>query len=239
MNIYYIYFYLRENYTPYYVGKGCGDRAWKKGKREIRPPKDKNKIIIIKENISLMESFRLERYYINWFGRKDNETGILRNKTAGGEGIDSETAKMFANKMVQTGNHPFLKRSDGTSWGSDINKLKAENGTHPFSKSNDNNSVYQKLTLEERQKRGRNGGKISGKITSERKTGIHGLTKEQQLINASKGGTSIKGLAKSKEMKNKLKQYIWIRNETNSTKLNYNDPIPPGWWKGRIINKIK
>jgi hypothetical protein len=87
MNIYYIYFYLRSDYTPYYVGKGKEKRAWEKGKGEIRPPKDKSKIILVEQELSELLAFILERYYIRWFGRKDNNTGILRNKTDGGEGV--------------------------------------------------------------------------------------------------------------------------------------------------------
>jgi hypothetical protein len=91
MNIYkshfYVYLYLREDFTPYYVGKGSGKRAYKKHKGEVYPPKNKSKIILIETELSEIQSFILERYYIRWFGRKDNNTGILRNKTDGGEGF--------------------------------------------------------------------------------------------------------------------------------------------------------
>ena len=85
-NIYYIYAYLRKDGTPYYIGKGKDNRAWKKGKGEINPPKDKNKIIIMENNLSEIGSLSLERFYIRWYGRIDLATGILRNKTDGGEG---------------------------------------------------------------------------------------------------------------------------------------------------------
>lgn len=86
MNIYYVYFYLRSDFAPYYVGKGKGRRAWKKGKNEVNPPKDKTRIILVEENLTDIQAFILERYYIRWFGRKDIGTGILRNKTDGGDG---------------------------------------------------------------------------------------------------------------------------------------------------------
>lgn len=86
MNIYYIYFYLRDDFTPYYVGKGKGYRAWSKHQSGINLPKDKSKIIIVRDNLTELQAFILERYYIRWFGRKDNVSGILRNMTDGGDG---------------------------------------------------------------------------------------------------------------------------------------------------------
>lgn len=86
MNIYYVYFYLRKDFSPYYVGKGKNDRAYYKNNNEIKPPKDKSKIILVEQNLTELQAFILERYYIRWFGRKDLGTGILRNKSEGGYG---------------------------------------------------------------------------------------------------------------------------------------------------------
>jgi len=85
-NNFYVYFYLRDDYTPYYVGKGKGNRAYDKCNRSLNLPKDKSRIIILHDNLTETYAFILERYYIKWFGRKDNNTGILRNLTDGGEG---------------------------------------------------------------------------------------------------------------------------------------------------------
>lgn len=84
-NIYYVYFYLRSNFTPYYVGKGKHNRAWNKNHSTLIP-KDKSKIIIVESDLTELQAFILERYYIRWFGRKNIQTGILRNLTDGGEG---------------------------------------------------------------------------------------------------------------------------------------------------------
>lgn len=84
---FYTYAYLRENRTPYYIGKGEGNRIYYKRKGEVRPPKDKSKIIFLKQNLLEEEAFKHEKYMIAVFGRKDLGTGILRNKTNGGEGI--------------------------------------------------------------------------------------------------------------------------------------------------------
>ena len=83
---YYTYAYLREDRTPYYIGKGENDRIYKKGKGEIRPPKDKSRVIFLKQNLTEEEAFKHEIYMIAVFGRKDLGTGILRNRTNGGEG---------------------------------------------------------------------------------------------------------------------------------------------------------
>ena len=84
---YYTYAYLREDGTPYYVGKGKGRRLYKKGKGEVGKPTDKSRIIFLKQNITEEEAIKHEIYMIAVFGRKDLGTGILRNKTNGGDGV--------------------------------------------------------------------------------------------------------------------------------------------------------
>jgi hypothetical protein len=84
--IYYTYAFLRKDRTPYYIGKGKGNRAHRRRDKGINPPKDKSRIIILKQNLTEEEAFRHEVYMIAVFGRKDLGTGILHNKTNGGEG---------------------------------------------------------------------------------------------------------------------------------------------------------
>lgn len=80
---YYTYAYLREDKTPYYIGKGKDDRIYKKHMVPIPP---KNRILFLKKNLTEEEAKKHEVYMIAVLGRKDNKTGILRNLTDGGEG---------------------------------------------------------------------------------------------------------------------------------------------------------
>ena len=83
---YYTYAYLREDKTPYYIGKGQGKRAYWKGRRCVPTPTDKSRILILKYFEKEADAFKHEIYMIAVFGRKDLGTGILRNLTDGGEG---------------------------------------------------------------------------------------------------------------------------------------------------------
>ena len=85
-NKYYTYAYLREDRTPYYIGKGEGFRAYK-NQHNVPVPKDRNRIIFLKKNLTEEEAFKHETYLIAVLGRKDLGTGILRNLTDGGEGV--------------------------------------------------------------------------------------------------------------------------------------------------------
>jgi len=81
---FYTYAYLREDRTPYYIGKGCGKRAFKKHFCGV-PPKDR--ILFLKLNLTEKEAVKHEVYMIAVFGRKDLGTGCLRNMTDGGDGV--------------------------------------------------------------------------------------------------------------------------------------------------------
>jgi len=85
-NFYYVYAYLRENGTPYYIGKGQRWRMNQKHNNVGMPPRDRR--VKLKENLTEEEAHQYEIELIEKYGRKGiDEGGILRNTSIGGEGF--------------------------------------------------------------------------------------------------------------------------------------------------------
>jgi len=90
----FVYCYLRADGSPYYVGVATrGDRPLDVRGRNAPPPRDLVKIRVLRSGLSREQAIFWERFYIAHYGRKDIGTGILRNLTAGGDGITEASAK--------------------------------------------------------------------------------------------------------------------------------------------------
>jgi hypothetical protein len=83
---FYVYLWLREDGTPYYVGKGHGKRAFTSKDHTCHKPVDDSRILILNRD-SEQEAFETEKELIANWGRKDLGTGCLRNLTNGGDGV--------------------------------------------------------------------------------------------------------------------------------------------------------
>jgi len=79
--MYYTYAYLREDKTPYYIGRGKHHKGFKYHRMSQHtcgvPPQDRR--IILKDNLSKQEAIKHEEYLIHLYGLISDETGILRN----------------------------------------------------------------------------------------------------------------------------------------------------------------
>jgi hypothetical protein len=96
--MFYTYVWLRENGTPYYIGKGHGNRAFvrhhtRHGRVYSAPPKER---IVIYPAESEVDAFETEIALIWYYGRKDLGTGILRNMADGGENPPWEASRAWS-----------------------------------------------------------------------------------------------------------------------------------------------
>lgn len=108
--IFYVYQYLRPNLTPYYIGKGKGNRMYKKHENTL--PKDTAFIKLVAHRLSEHEAFLLERRLIKFYGRMNNKTGILHNLTEGGAGTSGHTQSPEIRALISSAHKGKAKSLD-------------------------------------------------------------------------------------------------------------------------------
>ena len=107
----YVYCYLRkEELTPYYIGVGT---------TAYRPFQDHNcalpsydaLIRVMKSGLTWDEAAEWEQFYINRYGRKNNNTGILENLTDGGEGVKGLVVTEEHARKIADANRKYWKEN--------------------------------------------------------------------------------------------------------------------------------
>jgi hypothetical protein len=129
-NEYYVYAYLREDGTPYYIGKGKGNRIT--AKHNVPVPKNCTNIIKIHEELTEEFAHEMEILFIATYGRKNNNTGILRNLTDGGEGssghtfIPSEEWKEDRRQLMSGDKNPMKNSEISSKFKGDNNNARTQ-----------------------------------------------------------------------------------------------------------------
>ena len=111
-----VYGFYREDWTPFYIGKGRPDRPYKKGGRPCNSPPPE-RILILYKNIDEQTAFNWERKLIKRYGRKDLDpiNGLLANRSDGGEGssgviVSEETRKKMSESRLGDKNYNYKPR---------------------------------------------------------------------------------------------------------------------------------
>ena len=214
-DIFYTYAYLRkDDRTPYYVGKGCGKRAYDSS-HNVKVPDDKGRIIFLKENLTEEEAFNHEKYMIAVLGRKDLGTGILRNMSDGGEGhsnpspearrknaessrlqyqmgvgiggLTDEERKKYQSMAVQARlDSQWLKDNPEYNGGSLGRTPEQHSADSAKAIKNGCAKYWKSMTEEERYEKRLKQGKKAGAKLKELKLGICGLSFEERSKNSKK-----------------------------------------------------
>jgi hypothetical protein len=108
-----VYGFYREDWTPFYIGKGRPGRPYQKGGRPCGSP-PRERILILYKDMTEKEAFKKEEELIKRYGRLDldPENGLLYNRTYGGDGASGavrseEFKENLSVNMTGEGNHMY------------------------------------------------------------------------------------------------------------------------------------
>ena len=183
MFIYYVYAYLREDGSPYYIGKGKNQRAYSNTHTVPKPPN--NRIVFLETNLSNVGACALERRYIRWYGKKCDGSGILRNTTDGGDGNSGPRSKEWCEK------HSKMMKENNPSKRADVRAKIAESnkGKRP-------DWIGKRIS---EAKKGKSNFKISGNMNPAKREDVR-----KKMSESLKGKQSFLGKKHSEETKRKI-----------------------------------
>jgi hypothetical protein len=133
--VYYTYAYLREDKTPYYIGRGkhhSGYKYHRMGQKHSCPIPPKNRRIILKDNLTKNDAVKHEEYMIYLFGLVWDNTGILRNHVKDSRG-GSKKGRKLSEETKQKMSLAMKKRWESGVYDTDEyrNKIIESNKKHP------------------------------------------------------------------------------------------------------------
>lgn len=148
---FYVYLHIRvDTKEIFYIGKGTGDRAYRKNNRSKWWNNIVNKhdyiVHIVDEKLSEATAFELETFLISEIGRADLNLGPLINMTNGGDGVSGykftdEQRKALSDSHKGEKSHLFGKRGiDVPHFGrkqSEEEKIKRSNSLKGLKRSQD------------------------------------------------------------------------------------------------------